>query len=393
MRARAARPEQGGRVRRAVAGMATAAIASLALVAPATTAMADPALTVNVDPPGVDGASATVSGSAEMAGQLDWITGAEITMTSRLHPGTSPSCGDCADPVGQKATHFSFTTQRLDYNGPYDVAVVVSGRKILDAVLNNAPVTTRQDTSFNIEVAPAPPANVTASSNPDRSVTLKWTRNTEPDLVGYQVQRTGPGGSGFQPVGPNIPQPPDGSTVSWTDTTTAQSGGQFQYLVVAVRPDGNGEVSNRAIAASAGAAVSVPPPPGSPGGPGGPGGPGSPAGGPGGPGALAAPGPGGAFTTGSPAPLDLSSFLAAGGAPPKIAVPGGVTLPDGTFSATLPFGPKNASDAGADSVEILGHSTSRRTLLLPVATGLLMCVFALHLRRFNRRVLAQPLEH
>ncbi len=373
---------------RGLAGMAAVAIASLVVLAPATTAMADPALTVSLDPPGVDGANATVSGSAEMAGPLDWITGAEITATSRKHPGTSASCSNCADPVGQKATHFSFTAQGLDYNGPYDVAVVVSGRKIVDAFFNHAPVSTRQDTSFNVEVVPAPPANVTAVANPDRSVTVRWSRNTEPDLVGYQVQRRGPSTSGFQPVGLVVNQPPDGSTVSWTDTTTAPSGGQFEFLVVAVRPDGDGVVSDRATSASAGAAVSVPAPPGAPGAPGS-GAPGAPAGGAG---TLFAPGPGGAFTTGSPAPLDLSSFLATGGAPPAIAVPGGVTLPDGTFSATLPFGPKNASDtAGADSVKILGHSTSRRTLLLPVATGLLMCVLALHLRRFNRRVLTPPL--
>jgi len=383
------------RLSRAVAGMAAAAIAALAVMAPVTPASADDAVSVSVDPIEVDGGVATVSGSAAMSNPLglDQVTDVTITATSRRHPGTSDRCNGCGASFGQSSTSFSFTTRELSYNGPYDVVVVVSGKKVLDTLLNGAPVSTTETRSFNVEVAPAAPANVTAVPNPDRSVTVKWARNPEPDLVGYQVQRRGPGSSGFQGVAPKVDQPPDGSTVSWTDTTTAASGGQFEYVVVAVRPDGNGEVSDHApTAASAGAAVSVPGPPGAPGAPGTPGAPGSP-GGAGAPGALATTGPGGAFSTGSPAPLDLSSFLATGGAPPKIAVPGAVTLPDGTYAANLPFGPKNASDAGADAVEILGHSTSRRTLLLPVATGLLMCVFALHLRRFNRRVLAQPLEH
>jgi len=379
--------------RRAAAAVAGAALAVLAVIGPATTALADDSLQVRIDEPAVDGTRATVSGSAEMSDtlglHLDRVTAISITVTSRQHPGTTTSCGSCAAGLDQQSASFSFTATDLNYNGPYDVTVDASGRRFLD-VFNSAPVSTRATTSFSVEVAPAPPANVKAIANPDRSVTVSWARNAEPDLVGYQVQRRGPSTPGFQTVASSVNQPPNGSTVNWTDTTTASTGGQFGYLVVAIRPDGDGVVSNRATSASAAAAVTVPGPPGGPSttGPGGTG-----ANGPGGPAGIATPGPGGAFTTGSPAPLDLSSFLATGGAPPKIAVPGGVALPDGSFTATLPFGPKSASGAAADSVEILGHSTSRRALLLPVATGLLMCVFALHLRRFNRQVLAQPLEH
>ncbi len=367
-------------------------MASLLVLAPATTAVADPALSVSLDPVGVDGAVATVSGSAAMSNALglDQVTAVTVTVTSRQHPATRTSCDDCAS-LGQSQSSFSFTTPALVYNGPYDVSVDASGKKVLASLLNGAPVSTRATEAFNVEVAPASPANVAAVANADRSVTVSWSRNTEADLVGYQVQRRGPGSSAFQPLGSAIVQPPDGSRVQWTDTTTAPTGGSFAYLVVAVRPDGNGEVSDRAVSASPPAAVSVPV---SPGGPGAPGAPGvGVAGGPAAPGGIATPGPGGAFTTGSPAPLDLSSFLTtSGGAPPKVSVPGGATLPDGTFSASLPFGANSSEVVGSGSVEILGHSASRRTLLVPIATGLLMCVAALHLRRFNRQVLA-PVEH
>jgi len=378
---------------RAVAGVAGMAMAVLTAMAPATTALADPNdLPVTLNPPGVDGAQATISGSAAMSDpfglHLDRVTAVVIKVTPHQHAGTTESCDGCGADLDQGQVSFSFTTPNLAYNGPYDVTVDVSGRKVVDRLLNGAPVSTRATTAFNIEVAPAPPANVTAVANPDRSVTVSWSRNSEPDLVGYQVQRRPAGGGDFQPAGSAVPQPADGSTVQWTDTSTVPTGGQFEYLVVAVRPDGDGRVSDRATSASTGAAVSVPAPAGAPGGPGGPGGPTAA-----GPGGIAATGPGGAFTTGAPSSLDLSSFIAGGGAPPKVSVPGGVQLPDGTFAATLPFGSKNDSDATEPgSVEILGQSASRRTLLLPVATGLLLCLLALHLRRFSRRLLTPPLE-
>jgi len=369
---------------RAAAVVAGTSMAVLAVIMPATMATADETLNVTVDQPVVDGGTATVSGSATMSDPLglglDRVTGVAVNITPRNHAGPSHSCSGCGADLGQRSVSFSFTTSELTYNGPYDVTVDVSGRKVVDRLFNAAPVSTQATQAFNIEVDPAPPANVSAAANADRSVTVTWSRNSEPDLVGYQIKRRVPGSSGFQPVGSAVAQPPDGSTVQWTDTTVGPTGGQFEYLVVAVRPDGDGAITDRATSASTGAGVTVP-------GPAGPGGPAAD-----GPGAIAAPGPGGAFTTGSPSSLDLSSFLASGGAPPSVSVPDGNTEPDGTFSATLPFGARDTPDMGSGSVEILGHSASSRSLLLPIAAGLLLCMVALHLRRFNRRVFAPPLE-
>ncbi|MDQ6796782.1 MAG: fibronectin type III domain-containing protein [Actinomycetota bacterium] len=365
---------------RAAAVVAGASVIALASIVPATTATADDTLSVTVDKPVVDGSQANVSGTATMADplglDLDRVTDVAINVTPRQHGGPSRSCNGCGADLGHRSVSFSFTASDLTYNGPYDITVDVSGRRAVDRLSNVAPVSTSARQAFNVEVDPAPPADVSATANADGSVTVTWSRNSEPDLVGYQVQRRGPGGSGFEPVGSAVTQPPEGSKPQWTDTTVGSTGGQFEYRVVAVRPDGDGAVTDRATSASSGAGVTVP-------GPAGPGGPAA-----GGPDAVTGPGPGGAFTAGSPSSLDLSSFLAAGGTPPT--VPGGE--PDGTFSATLPFGAKDEPEMGSGSVEILGRSTSRRSLLIPIATGLLLCLVALHLRRFNRRVFAPPLE-
>jgi len=355
----------------------------LAVVAPAAQAPADPGPdpSVSVDAPAVDGARATVSGSVNMSGPLDWVTGVAITVDSRQHPGAPASCSPCGATLNQSpSASFSFTTPGFAYNGPYDVSVVASGQKIIGAVTNGPPVSSRATTAFKLEVAPAPPTGVTAVPNPDGSVTVRWSRNTEADLVGYQVQRR-TGTSGFQSVGSAIPQPPEGSsTVEWTDPSTGATGGQFEYLVVAVRPDADGAVSDRATAASIGVAVSVPVPPGVAAAAPGPG-----AAGPG----LTTPAPGGAASNKPAASLNLSSFLTPGGAPPAIASASAPAIPDGGFSPALNYGRRNDDvTVRGDSEAILSDPTDRRGLLLPVAAGLLLCMIAVHLRRFNRRVLS-----
>ncbi|MGI8776310.1 MAG: hypothetical protein ACR2LJ_02745 [Acidimicrobiales bacterium] len=356
--------------------MAGAVAVVLAVVGPAPPAPADPGSdpSVSLDAPAVDGATATVSGSVHMSGPLDWVTGVAITVTSRQHPDATASCSPCGATLDQSpSASFSFTTSGLAYNGPYDVSVVASGQKIIGAVTNGAPVSTQATTAFKVEVAPAPPADVTVVANGDHSVTVSWTRNTEADLLGYQVERR-TGTAGFQPVGPVVPQPPEGaSTVHWTDPSTAATGGQFEYLVVAVRPDADGAVSDRATSASTGVGVSVPVPPG----------------------VVGAPGPGGAATTRPATPgsstkaaasLNLSSFPNPGATPPEISSP---DTPDGGFSPALNYGSRDRGDTvGGGSEAVLSGSTDRRALLLPVAAGLLLCMVSAHLRRFNRRVLA-----
>lgn len=361
------------------AATALAAVAAATLLGPfAGRAAADepPVVTVTTS---VDGGRATVSGHAEMNGLLGQITGVHVKVFRGSTQVASCDDGGCGATLGQGSTSFSLQTPSLAYNGPYRATAAVSGHALVNGVLGSD-TTGQKDTGFQIEVKPAPPANVKAVVNPDRSVTVSWTRNGEPDLVGYQVRRRAVGSSAFSTVSPAIPQPSSGSTVQFTDTSTEAAGGNFQYVVLAVRPDGDGTVGGRATTQSAiTSAVAVPAPDG-----------GAPP--------IVAPGstpaakPG---ASGAPVGFDVSGFVSAGSrsAPPKIAVPGAPVLPDGTFVSTLPFSvpsgdAASAPTGGSDRVDIreAGSTSDRRGLLLPVAAGLVLCVVAFHVRLLNRKV-------
>ncbi|HWC10852.1 MAG TPA: hypothetical protein VG455_06475, partial [Acidimicrobiales bacterium] len=229
----------------------------------------------------------------------------------------------------------------------------------------------------------------------DRRVTISWLRNTEPDLKGYQVTRLAPGSSSGTVVA-NMSQPSSGSRVSTVDANVPPGGGAYRYVVTAVRPDRNGEVSDRAVARSSPASVEVAAASTDAGGPPGTGeGPGPGAG----PAADAGQAPTGA-ATGPRGALDVSSFLSrGGGAPPALAIPGGVAIPvDNGFSADLPFAVPGGDIEGDDSEwaadpAVLDDSSSvanERALFVPIAAGLLLCVLAFHVRQFNKTVLAGP---
>ncbi len=358
-------------IRRGLAVVATATLALLVVLLPATGAGAQlsGAPNVVVNEPEINGADVTISGTAEMGLPVEQITDVSITVTPR-RGGDSRTCqGGCGFGGPRQRVAFSNLFGGLQYNGPYDVTVDVTGG------LPGVTATRQRPTSFRLEVPPAPPAGLEAVANPDGTVGVSWARNNEPDLARYEVLRHDPGTPGFRTVEPAVAQPPDGPRVQWTDTTAAQVGGQLEYQVAAIRPDGDGAISDRATSRSATVAVSVPVPGAPPGTPG------------------AGPAPGTGINAGSGAP-NRSSFItgAAGGGP---AAP--FTEPDGTYSETLPFGarreraaPRGAADD--DAVVVLGHTTNRRAILLPIAAGLFLCVSAVHLRLFARRVIDAPLE-
>ncbi|MGI9022761.1 MAG: hypothetical protein ACR2HV_05940, partial [Acidimicrobiales bacterium] len=86
--------------------------------------------------------------------------------------------------------------------------------------------------------------------------------------------------------------------------------------------------------------------------------------------------------------------VSAGGTGPTA---GALGEPDGEFSQTLPFGTRPDQARGAtrpadDAVMILGRTTNKRAILLPIAAGLFMCVAAAHLRRFSHRIFPTSLE-
>jgi hypothetical protein len=73
-------------------------------------------------------------------------------------------------------------------------------------------------------------------------------------------------------------------------------------------------------------------------------------------------------------------------------VPEAPSIPDGTFSENLPFAvpPAQSGRAGDDALGLAADSSgnSGRAVLVPVAGGLLLCLVAFHVRRFNRSLVA-----
>jgi hypothetical protein len=96
--------------------------------------------------------------------------------------------------------------------------------------------------TFGVEFSPAAPRRLVAEPNgAQRTVTLSWSPNSEPDLVAYQVSRSVEGGTfdALANVGP--------STTTYTDGNVGD-GGDLAYQVVAIR---RGVQANSIIASTA----------------------------------------------------------------------------------------------------------------------------------------------
>ena len=368
---------------------AGAVVASFLLI-PAAPASAAANVTVNIASPAsgfvASSPGVQVSGNATIdnsgLGTND-ITGVTIQVTGPV----SRSCTGCGFTYaqGQPSTSFSYQAD-LPYNGPYSATVTVTGTEYLALNLGGTPRSGAATRSFKVGVAPAQPTGVRAVVNGDRTTTVTWRANTEPDIVGYQVQRTDKGSRSALIA--------KGSPLAWTDTQTTQNGGQYSYVVYVARTGSDGPSGNPISAGSSAVGVDVPaPPPPSTTADGGTVPP------------LIQPTPT-SVGTGGPnlaAPtLDLSGFLSrnagstakpAGPGLPKLVTPGEQAAPDTGFQPTLPF-PLTAGQGGRAVTPVPGalaaqsagsRSSTKRTILLPFAAGLFLCVVGIHVRWFNRR--------
>jgi hypothetical protein len=138
------------------------------------------------------------------------------------------------------------------YNGHYRVKVTAQGR---DGAVDTTPSeTSSASRDVAVEVKPAPPSGLTAKTTKARSVDLAWKANPEPDIVGYQLQRT------LDPEG-EWTAVANTADIAYTDTGTQAAGGTYSYRVVAVR---SASTSDQGIPSdpseTASAKVSGPPP-------------------------------------------------------------------------------------------------------------------------------------
>jgi hypothetical protein len=274
-------------------------------------------------------------------------------------------------------------------------------------------------------------------SEAGRQATVRWAPNPEPDIVSYLIQERF-GSEGWRTVGEA-----GGRLTSFSRRLSAP--GTYRYQVAALRSGGTASdtlqsawsgpaaepreivvneppppvtTTTTAPPYSDGAAPGSDPgpvPPPSEGGPpppaaveGGPN-PAAPPGAPGDPGAPPGPpvrGPDGLVTSiapgapGSVGSKEVSSgHLVDRGGRPTPAAP----EPDGPYSETLPYpkqaAPEVAPDDDSDRIArvLVGlpevvTSEDRRALLVPLAAGLLIFVFAMHALYLSRRADDAPLE-
>ena len=366
-------------------GAAAALLLGLLVATPASPAGAEeggPAITIDAPraQPPLESASVTVSGSARAATLYRMK---DVTLTAGSDAPKKLTCTE-------SPCTFSWTITR-PANGRYDLKVVAT--QALPLVGTPGP-SNELSRSFFVAAPAAKPVLDPPKVNEARNTELSWNRNTEPDMLYYAVFRKDPGGSKYLPVGSTVPQPSSGAKVSFTDTTTsAFTGGEYSYQVVAVRKGAGGSFpAEIASEPSSIRTATVPAPPtttsttGAPGAP-----PGSPP-------------PGAAPTTtvkaGTSAGVDLSGFLSTRSQPislPAITVP---EPPDTGFQGTLPFGARPPGDELEEGEEeaVLPDDARRSIIsrispgrpLVPVAGGLVLLLLAMHMRVLNHRIKTVP---
>lgn len=318
--------------------VAAAGLAALVVLVPAGPAMAAPP-TISYLSPGsgqfLDDGSVTISARVTINGTISdpvslKVTSARPTITATTGAGASP--------------HTVSFPVNLAYNGAYTATITAKGRP--RSIIGLGPEeTATASVEFVVAAPPARPTGVkTAVDAAARSVTVTWEENAEPDLIRYEVKRARGTSNDFSVVA----RPKAGET-SITDATTAVAGGDYRYLVVAVRTGAPGgeDLSSDPSAVSADAVAKVPDPPLPPttvsagAGAGAGSGTASP---------LPASSPGALATSGS---VDLSGFNAVRNQA-RATGPRSLVLPDPGFQSTLPFASPDGE--GADDPEVTGDT-------------------------------------
>ena len=339
---------------------------------PVPPASADTVIARPADGATLNTSSVTVTGRAEAQTALDLPLGRLESVTLRIgeETVTSPGCR------GVRTCEFTgtFTLRR---NGPYSVAV----EAITTGFANAGPPPSR---TFSVAAPAARPVLDPPTVTASRGVALSWSRNTEPDVLQYEIVRTDPGGSRL-PLA-TVQQLDEGPKMTLTDTTAVSlAGGTYTYEVRAVRRGATAtarvfseysKVASATVPATATTSSTV----------------------------ATVPPAGGPTTTakpGAPAGVDLSGFLSSRPQPiplPAITVP---QPPDTGFSGSLPFGvgPAGEELEEGDAEAVLPSDRRRSSSvvgvdagrpLVPIAGGLVLLLLALHMRLLGRRVKAAP---
>ena len=239
-------------------------------------------------------------------------------------------------------------------------------------------------TDFSAAVPPPIVTAVTATAGKDRKTAVSWDRDvTTPDVQSYWIYRKGPGDTDFKAL-VITPQLNSGARVTIGDETTANKGGDYVYQVETRRNGASGDgstfvASDRSKSASNKVTVADPPPgsatvPTTP------------------PPTGNAPPP---VVRGTPSGVSRNSGFSGSSSAATTPTSEAVT-PDPGFVRGLPYAGSTPGDEGeggnnsSTAVTPGRHSSNRRGILIPVATGAILFVGAFHLRMFKKRLDEPP---
>lgn len=341
------------------------------------------------------GFKVTFNGQATTTCAAGWtLIKFTVTGPSSYSQTFSAPTSDLSDPtwVGDAAS--SWDTQALR-NGIYTVRLDVT-EKGTSSIFDNCP-SQPQSGSHYITAKVASPAErpawhaaPVAASDGSASVTLRWKKNGEPDVLEYHIVRTGPDGTKIAPVSAGSPGAQGCSLVSGVyvceDTAfPSDYSGSYSYGIVALRerPTYNSSESDKIdcdtiskpCVLSAGSSienVSLIAPTPTP----------SPTGQP------STPPPG---TPGNPSNKPKPAGNSSGGTR-VLSFGGSNDFYSGTYSETLPYTPRSFILGGGSATsspnaqgyqgEVVSETApDYRTIMLPVAGGLLAFLSAAHVRR------------
>lgn len=337
-----------------------------------------------------------VSGDAQMSdGEIIEIIASISSAEGHPVPSAHRIAGD-----GRASVVFSWTPS-LPYNGNYTLNVRATGED--RPFETNGAETSETARSFAIEASPAIPKDVAVRADPDsREVDVTWKVNPEPDIIGYQIQRSVDEGE-WSVAG-------ESQENFFRDTQSANDGGLYSYRVVAIRKGASAD-SGVASPPSEAASTTVPNPPGgsndSPGDQ-----PGDPDTGPSGDGSSSGSGGSGGTSGGSG-----SGGTSSGPRSPTISRGGRVDLsgfgslldqtrapvvqpipePDPGFSEQLPFQPRDIIEPADVEIAVpdggfTDSGSDQADMLRFFAAGLLVTVVLMHVLWLRGEVEKVPLE-
>lgn len=389
-------------MRTRIPAASAAALIALALLVHPASAVAP---TVRINTPGsqevLGKSTPTITGDAQMSeGRILEVVASVSSAEGRPVPSAHRIAGD-----GRSSVSFSWSPS-LPYNGHYSVTVRASGEdRPVDTNGNESSETSRR---FAIEAPPAIPRDVKVRADQDsREVDVTWQLNKEPDMIGYQVQRS-VDGSEWSVAG-------ESDEGFYRDTRTASRGGKYSYRVIAIRRGANAE-DGVASRPSEPASTTVPKPPGgdtttneSPGEPDtGPSGDGDSTASGGGSGSTGSGGTSAGSGSSSPSRspaisrsgrVDLSGF---GSLLDQTRAPQAQTIPqpDAGFAQDLPFESRTITEPVVEGGEEFAvpeggfndASSNQADMLKFMAAGLLLTVILMHVLWLRSEVERVPLE-